>query len=851
MFPRFVLTLIRSPSPPPSKRVPRSRRDDLWSYGTGAPPRTPLRLAFVEDEAASLARELGGLAISQSSDDEIPSRGDINQEPVMVEVFEHNPERRFVFLPNPSQKSKPITEEDSSGSEKRRSGTREYTSERRFVFVPKPSQTSNTTSEDDKSGSNNRRKARQENDDDGAGITRKYEPVFDDQPDSASEHLKLDTDMREGRKPERQRARSSIGAKPREYSARPSAKASDELLSSEAIKHGSGRREKAYYGYGTPTDSGSRSHQRSYSNLAGEGRRDKDSRRESPGPSTRKRSDSNAESNRPRGLSTVSNGRPSESRYRESSRKDRRDTVSKPRSPTKRREESRSSDENGASFPRADRRRRNSTLVRQDQQPFLIPEKDRAGNSRTHSRPPPVPPHREPFSTPADAIAINPRSSVTLPSTNDERSSYIPYTNRDRSKDAYIPTATSKPASSQRPSTPSASMPSFPTRPAERIFELPTSAAYTTSGASWLVHSGRDDRPVDSEIGSYRRYFEESNGNGTPKLQQCRRTVPVAGKTDWLTLPRTDFNICPECFQGTFGNSEYRTLFHTMLRPTDKAISCEFGSGPWYRIAWLLTLKAKRQDLQLLNQVDNVAAASRGQPCPITRRAIRYWFTIRDPYTRRPVKDFTVCHQCAKTVESLLPNLMGIFVPLDSRSEPIQSVCSLHFTPHRKRFASYFDTLETASDRALRAKGPPDGSELALRLDKISSIPECCEDSAVADVKWHFMQFLPRFTVCQECFLEVVQPKLKDENILARNFYKDAQRLPLATCQLYSARMREVFGLACRRNDPKYLEAKVIERLEVEADIHGKLVTLDRMDYDQVWKEQQVGKLIREWERFE
>lgn len=162
----------------------------------------------------------------------------------------------------------------------------------------------------------------------------------------------------------------------------------------------------------------------------------------------------------------------------------------------------------------------------------------------------------------------------------------------------------------------------------------------------------------------------------------------------------------------------------------------------------------------------------------------------------------------------------------------------------------YFDALETTSDNALAAKEPPNMSYLALSLEKLS-VSQCREDSPIPNGHWHNMQFLPDFTVCSQCFDEVVRPKLGAECLIARNFYTKTQRLSMATCQLYSPRMRKIFRTACAQNDSKYLAEKVRERLEIEADIHAKLMKLDRDGLDEAWTEGQVSKLIREWEKWE
>lgn len=326
--------------------------------------------------------------------------------------------------------------------------------------------------------------------------------------------------------------------------------------------------------------------------------------------------------------------------------------------------------------------------------------------------------------------------------------------------------------------------------------------------------------------------------------------TPVVGKVDWLTLPRTDFNICPDCYGQVFSNTGYRTHFHPVLRPTIDPISCDFGSSPWYRIAWLLTLKKKDTDLQVFHNIAAISTAARGHRCPGDRKTTRDWYTIKDPYTKRPVPEFTVCYQCAKTVEAVLPSLNGVFVPLESRSSPVRSNCALHFTPDRADFVLYFDSFETTADKAESSKKGPDVGYLAQKLERLSVHNACREDRPISDGYWHFMQFLPEFTVCADCFEDVVQPRLGDENVIARNFYIKPQKMPQATCQLYSPRMRDVFRKACRHNDPKYLAARVRERLAVEASIKNKLAKLDREQRD-ARTEKQIDDLVEEWKEWE
>lgn len=412
------------------------------------------------------------------------------------------------------------------------------------------------------------------------------------------------------------------------------------------------------------------------------------------------------------------------------------------------------------------------------------------------------------------------------------------------------------PSSSVPPDAPTIAHPSAekpPEPPATITAASPASTPPLNSQASQPSSfiPERDGLPVEKPMGAYRRYSENVDSSGPPRLPECRYIKPVTGIQNWLTLPRSDFNICTGCYTAVFADTDYRTHFQPMLYAADRPIACDFGSSPWYRIAWLLTLRNEMSDLRLFYAISHIATTSRNQPCPGDRKSTRVWLTIIDPYTRRPIPNFAVCVQCAQTVEALLPNMKGIFVPLDPRSEPSRNICALHFTPKRSEFVMYFDALETASDKALLLKQPPDLDALSQELEKLCSSQECPRDDPVPDGYWHVMQYLPDFTVCEKCFGEVVRPRINEEGVLARNFYQKPQRVANATCQLYSDRMRDVFRRACRRSDTEYLAMKVHERARKENEIHSKLLKLDRKGHDPAWTAEQVKRLVDEWKEWE
>lgn len=272
-------------------------------------------------------------------------------------------------------------------------------------------------------------------------------------------------------------------------------------------------------------------------------------------------------------------------------------------------------------------------------------------------------------------------------------------------------------------------------------------------------------------------------------------------------------------------------------------MACDFGSSHWYRVAWLMTLKYGLPDLRLLQRI--AAVGAKQQECSGNREASRIWYSILDPNKRRPIQHLTVCPHCAKTIEVILPNLFGVFVELDSPAVPTRGVCSMHFAPGRQRFLKLFDLMESTSDKALARNSPPDLQELADKVRDITLDQECMRDQPVHGQRWNVMESIPEFTVCEECFEDVVAPIMESDrpSSVARNFFKKRQAIPVAACQLYSNRMRDIFRSACQRDDLHHLEDMVKERLDIEASIKAQLAERPG--------EAETRALLKEWEKWE
>ncbi|KAF7874889.1 hypothetical protein EAF04_002063 [Stromatinia cepivora] len=317
---------------------------------------------------------------------------------------------------------------------------------------------------------------------------------------------------------------------------------------------------------------------------------------------------------------------------------------------------------------------------------------------------------------------------------------------------------------------------------------------------------------LERPVGSYRRYSEDVGRGGVAPLPSCPRMNPTIGYQDWLTLPQCpNFDICPSCFNSIIAPTTFRDHFIPAPRRPDISIICDFGSSPWYRIAWLLTLKERRNDLGLFYSLANVGAIE--APCPGKREAFnRSWNSIIDPKTGSPIKDFDVCKSCVKSIEMLLPPIRGVFIRTIETDYPssIPRICDLRFDS--KRFVQYFDVLETTADDATYHNSSPDTRALAKLARKFSILEECQQSTDLFDRHWYIITQLPGFTVCEECFDDVVLPELEDRKSIPLTFNKTPQRMENASCQLYSQRMRAIFQKACDSNDYMLLATKARER---------------------------------------
>jgi len=100
--------------------------------------------------------------------------------------------------------------------------------------------------------------------------------------------------------------------------------------------------------------------------------------------------------------------------------------------------------------------------------------------------------------------------------------------------------------------------------------------------------------------------------------------------------------------------------------------------------------------------------------------------------------------------------------------------------------------------------------------------------------RWHFIPSLsPAFTVCEDCYDEVVDMHVQADSDVAMRFNRRAQPVHGEgegglSCQLYSPYMRRVFKQAVKDNDMKYLTRKAEQRKAAEDRLQERVTSIRR-----------------------
>lgn len=313
-------------------------------------------------------------------------------------------------------------------------------------------------------------------------------------------------------------------------------------------------------------------------------------------------------------------------------------------------------------------------------------------------------------------------------------------------------------------------------------------------------------------------------------LPNCPRSEATSRYNDWYTLENCpNFDICPTCYDGAFAGTPFAVYF-SQTRRHERGVErfCDFSS-PWMRLAWMLTIKQRRQSPDLLYQLATLAETERR--CPGDRELsteVVPWYGIPDQRDGVHVANFAVCPLDFKMMEVLFPSIRGYFTRLPASSGygmPNAHMCSLRVSS--RRFPKYLDLLVELDAEASSLGQRPNLTRFVHMARENAFKSECTQDKALFHKPWHFIPQLPEFTVCQECFEELVWPAItstseRAPSTLPKMFNRTIQPVPGedpefgSSCCLYSPRMRKVWERSVKEEDFGYLKRKALERKRAE-----------------------------------
>lgn len=258
-------------------------------------------------------------------------------------------------------------------------------------------------------------------------------------------------------------------------------------------------------------------------------------------------------------------------------------------------------------------------------------------------------------------------------------------------------------------------------------------------------------------------------------------------------------------------------------------IRCSF-SDAWLQLAWLLTIERQSADLGILASLKKT---DQEKHVLRTRNDRGDWYTLSDELGR-PLENFVVCQSNLDKVYILLPDLRGKFRIMPDRASASgaeQQRCALR--PDRNnRFTAYMEKLIYLHETARLMHRAPDLKSFASLVKAKSFISECARDDLLSQTRWHYIPtLLPAFTICAECYIDCVLPHVPKapqssgsgagtgtdlaSSITSRPFLlpawaNEAERG--SSCQLYSARMRDVWSRALSGEGMKLLARKAKQR---------------------------------------
>ncbi|KAL8945812.1 MAG: hypothetical protein Q9183_008001, partial [Haloplaca sp. 2 TL-2023] len=186
-------------------------------------------------------------------------------------------------------------------------------------------------------------------------------------------------------------------------------------------------------------------------------------------------------------------------------------------------------------------------------------------------------------------------------------------------------------------------------------------------------------------------------------------------------------------------------------------------------------LKKRKSDIDLLYDMADIADDT--PPCTGKRPASRQWYRIADIDSDRNVAGFYACPYCVQSLEAIFPVLKGVFHKSRNshRHSTDERICSLR--SDSSRFATYVDLLEDTAAQAVEYRRPPNTYRFVELARSMTQIPGCKRDDMLRDATWHIIPKLPEFTICGECYEDVVWPAVLQGSTLAARVGRKPERV--------------------------------------------------------------------------
>ena len=333
------------------------------------------------------------------------------------------------------------------------------------------------------------------------------------------------------------------------------------------------------------------------------------------------------------------------------------------------------------------------------------------------------------------------------------------------------------------------------------------------------------------------------------RMAPCPRPDFTTTYNDWWTIPQIpQLDLCPAC-KGSLEESGVPCSFvRSQIRPAGTRTRCDMNA-PWVRIAFLLILSGReRLDIlkDLMNVLDTEAECPGGQ---VTVR--KKWYRVCDRDADKRVSGFSVCSSCVRSIRVLFPNLGGTFESRTSSRSLQPRMCDL--TANVPRFAKYIDLLDNISAEGRLRREAPKIRSFIRYAKAFAGVRPCGRDDQYRNTKWYYTPYLPEFTICEECFIEVVLPAQRAGYAVA-DLIPGKSSLPAdpntkISCQLYSARMRAIFDECCKNQNVASLKLHATSRVMRERELQDHVDAIRDLPNER--REMELKQLSEEWERWQ